>query len=102
MQEQSKVTDHVEGELRMVAREEALNPAPPELPTAPVGSPRHEFFVFRLRELGMYDADSDYGGLIGQWVEELSLAFTGQGHSGSSAAITLELFHQLMREWEGR
>jgi hypothetical protein len=60
---------------------------------------RHEFFIRRLLELGVYDKDADYDGLLGKWVEELSYTFSTQGHSGMSAAITLGLFNQLMNEY---
>jgi len=60
---------------------------------------RHEFFKRRLSELGMYDADSDYDGMIGAAIEELSLVFSKQGHSGGSAQITIGLFNQLFNEW---
>ena len=60
---------------------------------------RHEFFIKRLKELGMYDDDSDYNGMIGKAIEELSDVFGNQGHSGMSAQITMGLFNQLMDEW---
>ena len=60
---------------------------------------RHEFFVRRLKELGMYDADSDYGGVIGKSVEALSGVFQNQRNNGWSAEITLGLFNQLFKEW---
>ncbi len=71
---------------------------------------RHELFIKRLKELGMYDEDSDYEGMIGEAVEELSKTFGEQGHSGMSASVTLGLFNQLMTEyhnpfskmWEGQ
>ena len=63
-------------------------------------SKRHDFFKQRLRELGLYDKDSDYEGLIGKWVEQLSEIFASQGHSEGSATITLGVFNQLMDEWE--
>lgn len=62
---------------------------------------RHSFFIRRLRELGLYDADADYGGMIGKAVEDLSLSWSKQGHSGMSAEITLEVFDQLMDEYAG-
>ena len=64
------------------------------------GEPRHEFFQRRLRELGMYHHDSDYDGMIGQAVEELSRVFARQGHSGMSAKLTVGLFNKLMDEWD--
>lgn len=63
---------------------------------------RHEFFKRRLQEHGVYEADSDYEGLLGKWVEELSETFSKQGHSGTSAEITIGLFNELMEEWNGR
>jgi hypothetical protein len=60
---------------------------------------RHEFFQQRLHELGMFDADADYDGMVGKAIEELSMVFMGQGHSGMSAAITLALWDKLMAEW---
>lgn len=73
-------------------------------------SQRHELFKKRLTKLGMFDDDSDYDGMIGTSILELSEAFAKQGHSGMSAAITVELFSQLMQEyndmdspmWEGQ
>ena len=61
---------------------------------------RHEFFIKRLTELGMYDADSDYNGMIGKAIEELSEVFSKQGHSGMSAEVTIGLFNQLFEEWK--
>ena len=61
---------------------------------------RHEFFKKRLKELGLYDQDSDYGGMLGKAVEELSETFAKQGHSGYSAVITRGVFNQLMDEYE--
>ena len=63
-------------------------------------TPRHEFFVRRLKELGVYDKDADYGGLLGQWIEELSFAMSKQRHSGQSFVLTVQLFIQLCEEWE--
>ena len=60
---------------------------------------RHEMFKARLAELGMYDDDSDYDGMIGQAVEELSATFGEQGHSGMSAVATVGIFNKLMGEY---
>ena len=62
-------------------------------------SDRHTLFKKRLTELGMFDEDSDYGGMIGEAVMELSKTFADQGHSGMSAAIVMGLFMQLMSEY---
>lgn len=60
---------------------------------------RHEFFKKRLQEMGMYDSDADYGGMIAHNVEELSEVFAKQRHSGGSAQSTIELFNHLMEEF---
>lgn len=60
---------------------------------------RHQYFIKRLKELGMYDADSDYEGMIGKAVEELSATFATQGHSGFSAGLTMYMFTTLMDEY---
>lgn len=60
---------------------------------------RHELFRKRLDELGMFDKDSDYDGMIGEAVLELSETFANQGHSGMSATVVTQLFYQLMQEY---
>jgi len=60
---------------------------------------RHEIFKRRLKEMGMYEPSSDYGGLIGRWVEELSEILAMQRHSGVSAQTTIGLFVHLMEEY---
>lgn len=60
---------------------------------------RHQFFVERLKQLGVFDKDSDYAGMLGESVKELSKVFEKQGHSGQSAVLTVQLFTQLMDEW---
>lgn len=48
-----------------------------------------------LRKAGLFDADSDYGGMLADAVIELIAAFSKQGHSGMSAAMTRDLFARL-------
>lgn len=48
---------------------------------------------------GLKDSDADYGGKIAEAVLELIHTFSDQGHSGGSAAITLNIFMQLA-SWE--
>ena len=62
-------------------------------------SERHRLFRKRLTELGMFDKDSDYDGMIGEAIMELSETFSNQGHSGMSALLTISLFTQLMGEY---
>lgn len=48
-----------------------------------------------LEIAGYFDQDSDYGGMLANAVMELMEVFSNQGHSGMSAAMTLELFSKL-------
>ena len=64
-----------------------------------MASNRHNLFQKRLTELGMYDEDSDYDGMLGEAVEELSETFANQRHSGMSAIVTLALFNALFEEY---
>jgi len=63
---------------------------------------RHDFFLKRMRELGAFDADSDYNGMIGKAVERVSAIWAAEGHSGASSAITLQLLNQLFSEYENQ
>lgn len=45
---------------------------------------------------GLFDADSDYNGMLGNAVLELVKKFAEQGHSGTSAMMTLELFDKVI------
>lgn len=48
-----------------------------------------------LNRAGLFDKDSDYGGLIGKSVLELCQTMSKQGHSGFSAQWVRELFNKL-------
>jgi len=48
-----------------------------------------------LQLAGLFDKDSDYGGMIGKAVMELCKCFADQGHSGFSAGMVLDLFRRL-------
>lgn len=50
-----------------------------------------------LRAAGLFDEDSDYGGMLGTSVLELVRKFAEQGHSGVSAALATSLAEKLMR-----
>lgn len=50
-----------------------------------------------LELVGMLDADSDYGGMLGRAALELVEKFASQGHSGGSAMGVLALFDKLAR-----
>jgi hypothetical protein len=50
---------------------------------------------YELELAGLFDADSDYDGMIGKAVMELVKVFAEQGHSGFSAHQTLLLFNEV-------
>jgi hypothetical protein len=50
-----------------------------------------------LRQAGMVDQDSDYGGMLGDAVLDLVKKFAEEGHSGASAMRCLQLFSRLAR-----
>lgn len=50
-----------------------------------------------MRKAGLYDADSDYSGMIPEAVMALVKPFAEAGHSGSSAMLTLEVFNRVAR-----
>lgn len=52
-----------------------------------------------LRRVGLYDADSSYGGMLAEAVEELVQTFANQGHSGNSAQMVLAIFGKVAR-WQ--
>lgn len=50
-----------------------------------------------LRLAGLFDKDSDYGGMLGPAVMELIKTFSSQGHSGFSANLVMNLFNKVGR-----
>lgn len=50
-----------------------------------------------LRRAGLFDKDSDYGGMVGKAVMKLIRMMSGQGHSGFSAGLVTDLFSRLAR-----
>lgn len=50
-----------------------------------------------LEIAGLFDDDSDYGGDIGRAVISIVEVFSGQGHSGFSAAMTTDIAVRLLR-----
>lgn len=69
--------------------------------TKPVFSPEESLLVAHARReldlAGINDKDSDYGGLLASAALELIGTFAAQGHSGTSAEITTEIFNKLAR-----
>ena len=45
-----------------------------------------------LEKAGLFNEDSDYGGMLGEDVMKMVEVFAAQGHSGSSAQVTLAIF----------
>lgn len=56
-----------------------------------------EFAKRELKIAGLFDKDSDYGGMLGNNVMDLIKVFAKQGHSGMSASMCSELFYHLSR-----
>lgn len=50
-----------------------------------------------LQLAGLFDEDSDYGGMLGTSVMKLVEAFANEGHSGFSAAMAIDIFQRLAR-----
>lgn len=48
-----------------------------------------------LRAAGLYDKDSDYGGMVADAVMELVKVFSRQGHSGASAPLVRQVFDKV-------
>lgn len=50
-----------------------------------------------LTRAGMFDKDSDYGGMLGEAVMKMIKQFAEEGHSGFSANAAINLFSRLAR-----
>lgn len=50
-----------------------------------------------LRLAGLFDKDSDYGGMLAEAVMRLVRAHAAEGHSGSSAEMVMQLFERVGR-----
>ena len=55
----------------------------------------HDHAKKEISLAGLFDKDSDYGGMIGEAVMELIDTFAKQGHSGFSAQLTLAVFNKV-------
>jgi hypothetical protein len=56
-----------------------------------------EFARSELQRAGMFDKDSDYGGMLGDAVIKMLEQFAEEGHSGMSASMAISLFERLAR-----
>ncbi len=52
---------------------------------------------YELARAGLFDKDSDYGGMIAESVLDLIKLFASQGHSGGSAQCVIKLFDTLVK-----
>lgn len=50
-----------------------------------------------VKDKGLLDKDSDYGGMVGKALNELIDVFGKQGHSGFSALLVSSLFRRLVK-----
>jgi hypothetical protein len=56
-----------------------------------------EFAKSELALAGLFDKDSDYGGMMGDVVLKMIEQFSEDGHSGMSAGMAISLFEKLAR-----
>ena len=50
---------------------------------------------YELRRAGLFDKDSDYGGMLGESTMKLIKCFAEEGHSGFSAHMQVDIFRRL-------
>lgn len=55
-----------------------------------------EKLIEEIKRAGLYDKESDYGGLLGQALERLVTCHLDEGHSGFSHYQVVHLFNKLM------
>lgn len=55
-----------------------------------------KFAEEEMKRAGLYDKDSDYGGMLPKAVMALIKAHAAQGHSGMSHSITLSIFNKVV------
>lgn len=56
-----------------------------------------DFARNELKLAGLFDADSDYGGMLGEAVMKMVTVFSEEGHSGFSALMAISLFEKVAR-----
>ncbi len=56
-----------------------------------------DFARSELERAGLFDKESDYGGMLGTAVLRLVEVFADEGHSGMSAGMAISLFERLAR-----
>jgi hypothetical protein len=50
-----------------------------------------------MKRAGLFDKDSDYGGMLADGVMKLIKVFGDEGHSGGSAHLTMAIFEKVAR-----
>lgn len=50
-----------------------------------------------MRRAGLFDKDSDYGGMLGDAVLKMVKTFSDEGHSGMSASMAIRIFEKVAR-----
>jgi hypothetical protein len=63
----------------------------------PQESPLVTYAREELERAGLFDPDSNYGGMLGPAALDIVKVFAGQGHSGASAEIVTQIAVRLMR-----
>jgi len=56
-----------------------------------------DFAETELRAAGLFDKDSDYGGMVGEAVMKLCRAHSEEGHSGFSSGMAISIFSKVAR-----
>lgn len=50
-----------------------------------------------MQRAGLFDEDSDYGGMLGEAVLKMIGVFEDEGHSGASASMAISIFERVAR-----
>jgi hypothetical protein len=56
-----------------------------------------EFARDELTRAGLFDKDSDYGGMLGDAIMKMVEVFAAEGHSGFSANMAIDIFSKIAR-----
>lgn len=56
-----------------------------------------DFAESEMRRAGLFDKDSDYGGMLGPAILNMVKVFADEGHSGASAGIAISIFEKVAR-----
>lgn len=56
-----------------------------------------QFAKSELERAGLFDKDSDYGGMMGEAVMKMVKVFADEGHSGFSAGLAVSIFEKVAR-----